>query len=177
MVDYLHWRSMPRKVERTAWWWTSTCSARIHSRRSSASYRTPTTPTDVMCDSEVPWSHGSKQTAGLLAWSAAATQWILRNGDQQLRNCYAPFMAVSKFRHAFFQVTASRKYFWPFKALEVIAIIDWLHIPVGMGATEALVYFRYISIRSTCSGNPEQVPAARTHGAHCHFEDFVIQKN
>ena len=118
----------------------------------------------------------SKQTAGLLAWSAAATQWIFRNGDQQLRNCYAPFMAVSKFRHAFFQVTASRKYFWPFKELEVIAIIDWLHIPVGMGATEALVYFRYISIRSTCSGNPEQVPAARTHGAHCHFEDFVIQK-
>ena len=113
---------------------------------------------------------------GLLAWSAAATQWIFRNGDQQLRNCYAPFMAVSKFRHAFFQVTASRKHFWPFKELEVIAIIDWLHIPVGMGATEALVYFRYISIRSTCSGNPEQVPAARTHGAHCHFEDFVIQK-
>ena len=59
----------------------------------------------------------SKQTAGLLAWSAAATQWIFRNGDQQLRNCYAPFMAVSKFRHAFFQVTASRKYFWPFKRI------------------------------------------------------------
>jgi len=32
-----------------------------------------------------------------------------------------------------------------------------------MGATEALVYSRYISIRSTCSGNPEQVPAARAH--------------
>ena len=68
---------MPRQVERTAWWWTSTSSGRIHSRRSSASYRTPTTPTDVMCDcartgmtsgvnlwSKVPWSQGSKQSAG-----------------------------------------------------------------------------------------------------------------
>ena len=41
---------MPRKVEKTAWWWTSTPSTRIHSRRSSASYRTLTTPADVMCD-------------------------------------------------------------------------------------------------------------------------------
>ena len=38
------------KWKRPPWWWTSTSSTRIHSRRTSASYRTLTTPTDVMCD-------------------------------------------------------------------------------------------------------------------------------
>ena len=89
---------MPRQVERTVWWWTSTSSGRIHSRRSSASYRTPTTPTDVMCDcartgmtsganlwSKVPWSQGSKQTAGSL-WCESSNLlpgpagWAYRQG-------------------------------------------------------------------------------------------------
>ena len=37
-----------KKSGKDRWWWTSASSARIHSRRSSDSYRTLTTPTDVI---------------------------------------------------------------------------------------------------------------------------------